>query len=54
MLKKTKTKQKQKVIKKKTKPKQNDNMSWWKEHCRWLDSFRGTTVYSKVKDVNKY
>jgi len=54
MLKKIKTKQKQKVIKKETKPKQKDNMSWWKEHCRWLDSFRGTTVYSKVKDVNKY
>ena len=26
----------------------------WKEHNRWLDSFRGTTVYSKVKDGNKY
>ena len=26
----------------------------WKEHNKWLDSFRGTTVYSKVKDVNKY
>jgi len=52
MLKKTKTKPKQKIIKKETK--QIPDMSWWKEHCRWLDSFRGTTVYSKVKDVNKY
>jgi hypothetical protein len=41
---KTKTKQKQKVIKKETKPKQKPNMSWWEEHCKWLDTFRGKIV----------
>jgi len=39
-----KTKQKQKVIKKETKPKQKPNMSWWEEHCKWLDTFRGKII----------
>ena len=43
-LKKTKTKTKQKVIKKETKPKQKPNMSWWEEHCKWLDTFRGKII----------
>ena len=46
MLKKTKTKPKQKIIKKETKPKQKPNMSWWEEHCKWLDTFRGKIVSS--------
>ena len=54
MLKKTKTKVKQKVIKKETKPKrkiESDHLrelgKGWDEHNKWLDSFRGKTVVSK-------
>jgi hypothetical protein len=36
---------KQTVVKKKeTKPKEKPNLSWWKEHCKWLDSFRGKII----------
>ena len=32
---------------KKTKKKEIKNksdMSWWKEHCKWVDSFRGKII----------
>ena len=43
-------KQIKKTTKKEIKPKSKEEKFSWKEHNRWLDSFRGTTVYRKEKE----
>ena len=40
------TKTTKKQIKPKSKEKSKPDMSWWKDHCKWLDTFRGKIVSS--------